>query len=44
VETVRQFESIGVTDVTVSAPPDFTSASLLLRIIEARKALAAAGY
>ena len=44
VETVRQLESIGVTDVTISAPPDVTGAQSLQRIIEARKALAAAGY
>jgi len=44
VETVRQLESVGVTDVTISAPPDITGAPSLQRIIEARQALAAAGY
>jgi len=44
VETVRQLESIGVTDVTISTPPDVTGASSLQRIIEARQALVAAGY
>ena len=44
VETVRQLESVGVTDVTIGAPPDVTGAQSLQRIIEARKALAAAGY
>ena len=43
-ETVRQMESAGVTDVTISAPPDVTSGQSLQRIIEARQALAAAGY
>jgi hypothetical protein len=33
-----------VTDVTISAPPDVTGAQSLQRIIEARKALTAAGY
>jgi hypothetical protein len=37
-------ESGGVTDVTVSAPPDITGAPSLQRAIEARQALAAAGY
>ena len=44
VETVRQMESVGVTDVTISAPPDVTGAPSLQRIIEARQALVAAGY
>ena len=44
VETVRQMESVGVTDMTISAPPDVTGAPLLQRIVEARQALAAAGY
>jgi probable F420-dependent oxidoreductase len=44
VETVRQLESIGVTDVTINAPPDVSSTQSLQRIIEARQALAAAGY
>jgi hypothetical protein len=44
VETMRQMESVGVTDVTVSAPPDVAGAQSLQRIIEARQALAAAGY
>jgi hypothetical protein len=44
VETVRQLESIGVTDLTISAPPDVTGAPSLQRIIEARQALAATGY
>src|SRR5262245_34970757 len=44
VETVREMESVGVTDVTISAPPDVTSTQSLQRIIEARQALAAAGY
>jgi probable F420-dependent oxidoreductase len=44
VETVRQLESIGVTDLTRSAPPDVTGAQALRRIVEARQALAAAGY
>jgi hypothetical protein len=37
-------ESIGVTDVTISAPPDITGAKALQRIIEARQALATGGY
>jgi hypothetical protein len=44
VETVRQLESVGVTDMIISAPPDVTGAPSLQRIIEARKTLAAAGY
>ena len=44
VEMVRQMESIGVTDVTIGAPPDITGALSLQRIVEARQALAAAGY
>jgi hypothetical protein len=44
VETVRQMESVGVTDVTISAPPDVTGTQSLQRIIEARQALAASGY
>jgi alkanesulfonate monooxygenase SsuD/methylene tetrahydromethanopterin reductase-like flavin-dependent oxidoreductase (luciferase family) len=44
VEAVRQLESVGVTDMTISAPPDVTGAPSLQRIIEARQALAAAGY
>jgi hypothetical protein len=44
VETVREMESVGVTDVTISAPPDVTGTQSLQRIIEARQALAAAGY
>jgi Luciferase-like monooxygenase len=44
VETVRQLETVGVTDVTINAPPDVSGASSLQRIIEARQALAAAGY
>jgi hypothetical protein len=43
VETVRQLESVGVTDLTISAPPDVTGAQALQRIIEARQALEAAG-
>jgi probable F420-dependent oxidoreductase len=43
VETVCHMESIGVTDVTISAPPDVAGAQSLQRIIEARQALAAAG-
>jgi hypothetical protein len=43
VETVPQLESIGVTDVTISAPPDITGVQSLKRIIEARQALAAVG-
>jgi hypothetical protein len=34
----------GVTDVTISAPPDVAGAQSLQRIVEARQALAAAGY
>jgi hypothetical protein len=37
-------EAIGVTDVTISAPPDVTGAQSLQRIVGARQALAAAGY
>jgi hypothetical protein len=37
-------ESIGVTDVTISVPPDVTGAQSLQRIIEARQALETAGY
>jgi len=44
VETVRQLELVGVTDVTIGAPPDVTGAQSLQRIIEARQVLAAAGY
>jgi hypothetical protein len=44
VETVRQLESVGVTDVTISAPPDVTGTASLQRIVEARQALAASGY
>ena len=44
VKTVSQMESIGVTDVTISAPPDVMGAQSLQRIIEARQVLAAAGY
>jgi hypothetical protein len=44
VETVREMEAVGVTNVTISAPPDVTSAQSLQRIIEARKVLATAGY
>jgi hypothetical protein len=36
-------ESIGVMDVTVSAPPDVTGAPSLQRIIEVRQALETAG-
>ena len=41
VETVRQMESVGVTDLTIGAPPDVTGVQSLQRIIEARQALAA---
>lgn len=44
VTMVRQMESIGITDVTISAPPDVTGAQSLQRIIETRQALGAAGY
>jgi Luciferase-like monooxygenase len=44
VETVCEMESVGVTDVTISAPPDVTGTQSLQRIIETRQALAAAGY
>ena len=44
VETVREMRSVAVTDVTISAPPDVTGTQSLQRIIEARQALAAAGY
>jgi probable F420-dependent oxidoreductase len=44
VETVRHLELVGVTDVTISAPPDVTGTVSLQRLIEARQALAAAGY
>jgi hypothetical protein len=44
VETVREMEAVGVTDMTISAPPDVTGAQSLQRIVEARQALAAAGY
>jgi hypothetical protein len=43
VETVRQLESVGVTDMTISAPPDVTGAPSLQRIIGARQAFVAAG-
>ena len=41
---VREMGSVGVTDVTISAPPDVAGAQSLQRIIEARQALEAAGY
>jgi probable F420-dependent oxidoreductase len=44
IDAVRQMASVGVTDVTISAPPDVTGTQSLQRIIEARQALAAAGY
>jgi probable F420-dependent oxidoreductase len=44
VQTVRQMESIGVTDVTIGTPTGVTGAPSLQRIIEASRALAAAGY
>jgi hypothetical protein len=37
-------ESVGVTDVTISALPDVTGSQSLQRIVEARQVLAAAGY
>jgi hypothetical protein len=37
-------ESIGVTDGAIGAPPDDRGAPSLQRIIEARQALATAGY
>ena len=36
-EAVRQLESIGVTDLTIGAPPDVTGAQALQRIVEARR-------
>jgi hypothetical protein len=44
VETVRLLEAGSVTDVTINAPSDVTGVQSLQRIIETRKALAAAGY
>jgi alkanesulfonate monooxygenase SsuD/methylene tetrahydromethanopterin reductase-like flavin-dependent oxidoreductase (luciferase family) len=44
VEAVRHLESVGVTDVTIGAPPDVTGTPSLQRIIGAGQALAAAGY
>jgi probable F420-dependent oxidoreductase len=44
VETVRRMASIGVTDITIGAPPEVTGASSLQQNIAARQALAAAGY
>jgi hypothetical protein len=44
VEAVHQMGATGVTDVTISAPPDVAGAQSLQRIVEARQALAAAGY
>ena len=41
---MREMESVGVTDVTISAPPDVAGVQSLRRIMEARQALAAAGY
>jgi hypothetical protein len=43
VETVRQLESIGVTDLTISAPPDVTDAPSLQWIIEARQGVGGRG-
>ena len=38
VEMVRQLESVGVTDVTINAPPVVSATQWLQRIIEARQA------